>query len=235
MNTVIPDKSKEKIQLMFDEIAPTYDKLNHLFTLKIDTKWRKEIVKNIKRTNAASEKILDLASGTGDLTFELLALNPEAIIAADISEKMLEIQRKKIASDKLKLVIADASNLPFENNYFDIVTIGFGIRNFEHLEKSLKEIKRVLKPGGRLIILEMFKASGVKTRLFNLYFGKVIPYIGNKVSKSNDAYTYLFKSVNTFYTVEDFISICKSEGYKCEDTKNNFLGIVITIYLSRMF
>lgn len=235
MNTVIPDKSKEKIQSMFDEIAPTYDKLNHLFTLKIDTKWRKEIVKNIKRTNAASEKILDLASGTGDLTFELLALNPEAIIAADISEKMLEIQRKKIASDKLKLVIADASNLPFENNYFDIVTIGFGIRNFEHLEKSLKEIKRVLKPGGRLIILEMFKASGVKTRLFNLYFGKVIPYIGNKVSKSNDAYTYLFKSVNTFYTVEDFISICKSEGYKCEDTKNNFLGIVNTIYLSRMF
>lgn len=216
---------------MFDEIAPTYDKLNHLFTLKIDIKWRREIVKYLKGKNFHAEDILDLASGTGDLTAELLKFDPKKIIAADISDKMLEVQRDKIKDSRLQLVNADSSDLPFEDNSFDLVTIGFGIRNFEHIERSLNEIRRVLKPGGKLIILEMFKASGIKTKVFNLYFGKVMPFFGNRISKSKYAYSYLFKSVDGFYSVKDFIDLCEKTGFKLEHSKNNFLGIVNTIVL----
>jgi demethylmenaquinone methyltransferase/2-methoxy-6-polyprenyl-1,4-benzoquinol methylase len=227
-----PDKSKDKIESMFDEIAPTYDKLNHLFTLNIDLKWRKEIVKYLFEKKCKCEFILDLASGTGDLTKELLRLNPGFIYAADISAKMLEIQEKKISDNRLKIIQTDAQAMPFVNEYFDIVTIGFGIRNFEKLELSLREINRVLKPGGKLIILEMFKSSGIKTGFFNLYFGKIMPKIGNKVSKSN-AYSYLFNSVDTFYTVKEFIEICENHGFKREYSKNNFMGIVNSVYLTK--
>jgi len=223
------DKSKEKIQAMFDEIAPTYDKLNHLFTLKIDIKWRREIVKYLIGKKFHAADILDLASGTGDLTAELLTLDPKKIIAADISDKMLEVQRAKIKDTRLQLVNADSSQLPFEDDSFDLVTIGFGIRNFELIEKSLNEIRRVLKRGGKLIILEMFKGSGIKTKIFNLYFGKVMPFFGNRISKSKYAYSYLFKSVDGFYSVKDFINLCQSNGFKVEYSKNNFLGIVNTI------
>lgn len=228
-----PDKSKDKIESMFDEIAPTYDKLNHLFTLNIDLKWRKEIVKYISENKYKCEFILDLASGTGDLTRELLQLNPGVIYAADISAKMLEIQVKKISDNRLKIIQTDAQAMPFENEYFDIATIGFGIRNFEKLEQSLAEINRVMKPGGKLIILEMFKSSGVKTGFFNLYFGKIMPRIGNKVSKSN-AYSYLFNSVDTFFTVREFIETCENHGFKPEYSKNNFMGIVNTVYLTKI-
>jgi demethylmenaquinone methyltransferase/2-methoxy-6-polyprenyl-1,4-benzoquinol methylase len=229
-NTQI-DKSKQKIESMFDEIAPTYDRLNHLFTLSIDTRWRREIVKNISDNNFSSVNILDLASGTGDLTAELIKLNADKICAVDISKNMLEIQRMKIRDSRLELIQADVKSLPFENNFFDVVTIGFGVRNFEYLEESLNEIRRVMKPAGRLIVLEMFKSGGVKTNLFNLYFGKVMPFIGNIISGSNYAYSYLFKSVNNFLTVPEFISLCKGCGFETEYYKNNFFGIVNTVYL----
>ena len=190
-----PDKSKEKIESMFDEIAPAYDRLNHLFTLNIDVRWRKQIVKHISGNNIKSGNILDLASGTGDLTKELIKLNPGIIYAADISSKMLEIQKNKIRYENLQLIQTEAQFMPFDDEYFDIVTIGFGVRNFYNLKESLKEIRRVLRPEGKLIILEMFKAGGLKTRMFNFYFGKIMPYAGNKISKSN-AYSYLFNSVN---------------------------------------
>ena len=225
------DKSKDKIESMFDEIAPSYDKLNHLFTLNIDIRWRREIVKYIRDKIISSEYILDLATGTGDLTAELLKLEPVRICAADISEKMLEVQRKKITDNRLELIQADVKELPFESNEFDVVTIGFGVRNFEHLEDSLKEIRRVMKPGGRLIVLEMFRSGGMKTGMFNLYFGKVMPYFGNKISGSTYAYSYLFKSVNSFLTVSEFISVCRKCEFDYEFTKNNFLGIVNTVYL----
>lgn len=226
------DKSEKKIESMFDEIAPTYDKLNHLFTLNIDNKWRREIVEHSQERKYKSSIILDLASGTGDLTAELLKLKPEKIIAADISSKMLEIQSQKISDERLELIQASADNLPFGDSYFDIITIGFGIRNFEDLGKSLKEIGRVLKPNGKLIILEMFKSKNFMTKIFNLYFGKVMPYFGNKISKSKYAYSYLFSSVDSFYTPDEFIDLCKNEGFDCEFRKNNFLGIVNTVYLN---
>lgn len=227
------DKSKEKIESMFDEIAPSYDKLNHLFTFNIDNKWRKEIAKYIFANNFIVKNILDLASGTGDLTKALLELNAENIYAADISGNMLEIQKKKIRDNRLKLIRADALKLPLDENYLDIVTIGFGVRNFEYLEKSLFEINRVLKPGGKLIVLEMFKSAGLKTKLFNIYFGKVMPYFGNKISKSKYAYSYLFKSVNSFLNVNEFINLSLKCGFELEYKKNNFFGIVHTVYLNK--
>lgn len=227
-----PDKSKEKIESMFDEIAPAYDKLNHLFTLNIDVRWRKQIVKHISVNNIKSENILDLASGTGDLSKELIKLNPGIIYAADISSKMLEIQKNKIRYENLQLIQTEAQFMPFDDEYFDIVTIGFGVRNFYNLKESLKEIRRVLRPEGKLIILEMFKAGGLKTRMFNFYFGKIMPYAGNKISKSN-AYSYLFNSVNSFFNVKEFTEICEMCGFETESLKNNFLGIVNTFYLTK--
>ncbi|HMS34062.1 MAG TPA: ubiquinone/menaquinone biosynthesis methyltransferase [Ignavibacteria bacterium] len=225
------DKSKQKIESMFDEIAPTYDRLNHFFTLNIDTKWRREIVKNIIKNNYTTSNILDLATGTGDLTAELVRLNADKICAVDISKNMLEIQRMKIRDSRLELIQADVKSLPFEKDTFNIVTIGFGVRNFEYLEESLKEIRRVMKTSGRLIILEMFRCGGIKTNMFNLYFGKIMPLIGNKVSGSKYAYSYLFKSVNNFLTVPEFINLCKGCGFETEYYKNNFFGIVNTVYL----
>ena len=227
-----PDKSKSKIESMFDDIAPAYDRLNHLFTLNIDIKWRKEIVKYIRKNNYSREVLLDLATGTGDLSRELLSLSPLKIYAADISRKMLDIQKIKVNSDRLILVRADAQSLPFDDEYFDIVTIGFGVRNFENTELSLREINRVLKKNGKLIILEMFRGEGFKTGLFNLYFGKVMPYIGNKISGSS-AYSYLFRSVDTFLNVKEFTDLSSKCNFETDFLKNNFLGIVNTLYLTK--
>ena len=231
MEKPVLDKSKKKIESMFDEIAPTYDKLNHIFTLNIDIRWRKEIVKYISDKNIPSSNILDLASGTGDLTLELLNLNPQRICAVDISKNMLEIQRAKIKDNRLELIQADVNSLPFENKTFDIVTIGFGVRNFENLDASLKEISRVMKPDGRLIVLEMFRAEGMMSGLFNIYFGKLMPYFGNKISKSKYAYSYLFDSVKNFLTADEFISVCKVNGFEIEYAKNNLMKIVNTLCL----
>jgi len=227
------NKSKEKIESMFDEIAPTYDKLNHLFTLNIDIKWRKEIVEYLSEKNFWPDQILDLASGTGDLTKELLSLNPRKIFSADISNKMLEIQRKKIFDKRLTLVHADALNLLFPDRSFELVTIGFGVRNFENLTGALKEIYRIMKSDSKLVILEMFRSEGLKTKIFNFYFGKIMPLIGNKISGSKYAYSYLYKSVDNFYGVNDFIKICNECGFELELRRNNFLGIVNTIYLEK--
>ena len=228
-----PDKSRKKIEEMFDEIAPTYDKLNHLFTARSDIIWRRKIVKYLISTGRNFYNIVDLASGTGDLTIELLKLEPKKIYAVDISKKMLEIQKEKVNDKRLELIQAEAANMPFDDNSIDLVTIGFGIRNFEDLEISLKEIKRVLKNEGYLIILEMFKAEKMSSKLFNYYFSRIMPFLGNKLSKSKTAYNYLSDSVQNFLTVKEFSDICKNNGFENEKTVNNFIGVVNTIYLKK--
>ncbi|HRA99804.1 MAG TPA: bifunctional demethylmenaquinone methyltransferase/2-methoxy-6-polyprenyl-1,4-benzoquinol methylase UbiE [Ignavibacteria bacterium] len=228
-----PDKSRKKIEEMFDEIAPTYDKLNHLFTARSDIIWRRKIVKYLISTGRNFYNIVDLASGTGDLTIELLKLEPKKIYAVDISKKMLEIQKEKVNDKRLELIQAEAANMPFDDNSIDLVTIGFGIRNFEDLEISLKEIKRVLKNDGYLIILEMFKAEKMSSKLFNYYFSRIMPFLGNKLSKSKTAYNYLSDSVQNFLTVKEFSDICKNNGFETEKTVNNFIGVVNTIYLKK--
>lgn len=227
------DKSVPKIEKMFDDIALRYDFLNHFFTLNLDKIWRRKIISFIRRKNISNKICLDLASGTGDMAIELLKLNPEVVYSVDISGKMLEIQRKKIADNRLKIVQTDSENLPVEAESLDILVIAFGIRNFENIEKSLIEIKRCLKPGGMLVILEMFSGKGLKNNLFSRYFGKVIPFLGNKISRSKFAYEYLSLSVNSFYKPEEFISVVENAGFKHFYSKNNFINVVSTIYFTK--
>jgi len=225
------DKSRQQISRMFDDIAPKYDFLNHLFTLNRDKKWRREIVKYLKTLKKDFKIALDIASGTGDLTLELFNLNPEKVFSCDISEKMLDVQRKKIKSDKLFIELADVQNLSYDSNSIDLATIGFGIRNFDDMEKSLKEIHRVLNNEGVLVVLEMF--SRKKKDAFYLYFSRLMPKLGNKISKSSHAYNYLFNSVNNFYNVTEFIEVVEKTGFKCIHSKNNFLGIVHSVYFQK--
>lgn len=228
------DKSSRQISKMFDDIAPRYDFLNHLFTMNQDKRWRKEIIRYLKTKGRIYGNVLDIASGTGDLTLELLNLNPKKVYSCDISEKMLEIQKKKIKSDKLKIEVADVKSLPYDDSSIDLVTIGFGIRNFESMEDSLNEIRRVLGDDGILVILEMFSREKKKNDIFEIYFNKLMPKVGKKISKSVIAYDYLFKSVDGFYKVKDFKRIVEESGFKKIHGKNNFLGIVHTIYFQKI-
>ncbi len=227
------DKSPEKIQSMFDEIAGRYDLLNHLFTFNLDKKWRRDIVCRIERDEIAKDVLLDLASGTGDLTMELISLNPDKLYSCDISLKMLEVQRNKLKDKDVIISQADAENLPMESESIDIVTIGFGIRNFENLKNALTEIFRVLKKGGSVIILEMFSQPKMKKGIYNFYFSKIIPAVGNRISNSNYAYDYLFSSVNGFYTSKELIILCKNLNFELYHIKNNFRNLVNTLYFRK--
>lgn len=218
--------------MMFDEIAPRYDFLNHLFTLKLDQVWRKKIVRNLSFEKFSERKILDLAAGTGDLTKELAALQPEMLYACDISENMLEVLKEKVKYNNLHIMKADAEHLPFKDATFNIITIGFGVRNFDSLGKGLDEIHRVLTDDGILVILDIFKNKSFKAKLFNLYFGKVIPFFGNIISHSK-AYTYLFKSVDEFVTAKEFSALLAKHNFKTENIDNNLMGIVNTFYVRK--
>ncbi|MBV6479018.1 MAG: Demethylmenaquinone methyltransferase [Ignavibacteria bacterium] len=226
------DKSQEKISTMFDEIASSYDKLNHLFSANMDKSWRRDIINYIKDNDINSNYVLDIACGTGDLTIELVKLEPVKITAIDISDKMLSLLKSKINIKGLSTVCADAHDLPFEDEYFNLITIGFGIRNFENPEKSFSEIRRVLKKDGILVILEIFKSRGFINKIFNVYFGKLVSFIGNKISDSS-AYSYLFKSVDAFFSIDEFLEVCKKNGFKAEHCRNNFFKIVNTVYLKK--
>lgn len=218
--------------MMFDEIAPKYDFLNHLFTLKLDQVWRKKIVRNLSYEKFEERKILDLAAGTGDLTKELVSLKPEMLYACDISENMLDILQQKIKYNNLNVIKADAEHLPFKDAAFNIITIGFGVRNFDDLGKGLDEIRRVLTDDGVLVVLDIFKNRSFKAKLFNLYFGKVIPFFGNLISHSK-AYTYLFKSVDGFLTPKEFSVLLAKHKLKTESIDNNLMGIVNTFYIRK--
>jgi demethylmenaquinone methyltransferase/2-methoxy-6-polyprenyl-1,4-benzoquinol methylase len=221
---------------MFDEISPTYDRLNHLFSAMQDKRWRKKAVNFLLKQNIKLEFILDLASGSGDFAFELLKLNPKRIYSVDLSYEMLKINRKKINNTRNFVLQAEAELLPFKDEFFDIVGIAFGVRNFEDLESCITEIKRVLKTGGKFLTIEMFRnhSESITRKSFDYYFKKIIPKLGNKLSSSDYAYDYLFDSVDTFLTVEEYCLELANFGFKIEYKKNNFLGIVNTVIVSRI-
>lgn len=218
---------------MFDDIAGKYDFLNHTFTANLDKVWRKKIINYIKENKIKASNIIDLASGTGDMAIELLKLEPKKIYSFDISPKMLDVQREKIQNEKVVIQLADSLNMPVESNSIDIVTIAFGIRNFESIEKSLKEIYRVLRPDGMLIVLEMFNFEK-RNPLFEFYFTKIMPVFGKILSRSNIAYEYLHTSVMNFITVNEFIDMSSKNGYVIENRKNNFRKFVYTVYLRKL-
>jgi demethylmenaquinone methyltransferase/2-methoxy-6-polyprenyl-1,4-benzoquinol methylase len=219
---------------MFDDIAEKYDLLNHLFTFNLDKKWRRNIIRKIRKNNIKKDIVLDLASGTGDLARELLSLESDMIYSCDISLKMLEVQEIKLRDTNVIMSQANAEELPYENESIDIVTIGFGVRNFDNLRAALKEISRVLKYNGLLVILEMFSHQKMKNGFYNFYFNKFIPAVGNKISKSKYAYNYLFNSVDKFHTSENFVNLCEELNYELIDSKNNFAKIVNTFYFKKI-
>ena len=195
---------KEKIQQMFDGIAPDYDRLNHLMSLGTDRNWRRRALREIV-TPDAPQQILDLACGTGDFSLAIAGrMHPDSrITGLDLSEGMLAVMREKVARAGLQGRIScgqgDSEAMPFAEGAFDVVTIAFGIRNFEHREAALREILRVLRPGGRLVILELSVPEGRFLRwCYNLYFKHFVPWIGGRVSGDKAAYKYLPASVQAF-------------------------------------
>lgn len=207
---------KNQVEEMFDNISPRYDLLNHLLSINIDKIWRKKAVKRLSRYKP--ETILDVATGTADFAIAAMKIKPLKVTGIDISEGMLGIGRDKVAkngwSQKIELIKADSEDLPFENASFDAAVVGFGVRNFENLEKGLTEILRVLKPGGFFIVLEFSKPKKTPFRqIYHFYFAKVLPVLGRLISKDENAYTYLPESVNEFPDGDDFIAVLRKVGF----------------------
>ncbi len=207
---------KEEVATMFNNISGRYDFLNHFLSLGIDKLWRRKAVKQLKELNP--NKILDIATGTGDFALALLKLKPKEIIGVDISQGMLSVgtnkMKKKKVDEIIKLELGDSENLPFEDNSFDAITVAFGVRNFEDLEKGLLEMKRVLRTNGKVIILEFSKPKYFPIKqLFSFYSNWIIPTFGKLISKDKRAYTYLPESVAEFPEGEQFHSIMKKVGY----------------------
>lgn len=224
---------KQQVAEMFDNIAPKYDFLNHFLTMGIDIRWRKRAVKLLKPYQPSF--CLDIATGTGDFALELLKLSPKKIIGLDISPKMLEVGRKKIAKKKgdaiIDMVEGDSEALDFDDNSVDAITVGFGARNFENLDRGLSEIYRVLKPGKAAVILEPSIPKRFPARqLFFFYFRGILPLIGRLVSGDTRAYTYLPESVKAFPNGKEFVSICEKAGFSKAQYKPLTLG-VCSLYL----
>ena len=207
---------------MFNNIAANYDFLNHFLSLGIDILWRRKAIRVLKKyfseKNITGARILDIATGTGDFAMEAIKLNPEKITGVDISEKMLEAGKEKIKKlsieNKIELLYADSENLPFNDNSFDGITAGFGVRNFENLEKGLSEMHRVLRDKGIAVILEFSKPEKFPIKqLYNFYFKNILPLAGKIISKDHRAYTYLPESVSAFPDGKVFLEIMKKTGF----------------------
>lgn len=220
---------KEGVKKMFDNIAPDYDKLNHILSLNIDKNWRKKAVRELA-DEARPLNVLDVACGTGDFTIEIARKVPHGstVVGVDISDGMIAVGLEKLAKLGIDaaLEVADCEALPYEDNTFDRISVGFGVRNFEHLELGLSEMYRVLSPGGKLVILELSVPSNAFIRwCYKLYFLKILPFIGGLVSGDRSAYEYLPASVLRFPTPDKFMSIMKSAGFDVVEHRALTLGV----------
>lgn len=230
------DQSKKaEVTEMFNNISGKYDFLNHFLSMGIDKIWRKKSIRFLK--DIKPQRVLDIATGTADFALAALALKPKEIVGLDISEGMLKVGQKKIekkgVTDVIRLVVGDSENLPFEENYFDALTVGFGVRNFEDLEKGLSEMLRVVRPEGKLIILEFSKPKKFPIKqAFGVYSKRIIPFLGKNISKDEKAYAYLPESVAAFPEGKDFTDILTKVGYKNVEAQTVSGGIA-TIYTGR--
>ena len=224
---------KEGIRKLFDNIAPDYDKLNHILSLNIDKGWRKKAVREIVDVQSPIA-VLDVACGTGDFTIEIAqkAAKGSRVTGIDLSEGMMKIGREKIkaAGVSADMVQGDCEALPYADGTFDRISVGFGVRNFEHLEIGLQEMLRVLKPGGKLVILELSVPSNSLVRWFyKLYFLKILPAIGGMVSGDRGAYEYLPASVLRFPAPDKFTAMMQQVGYR------NIVHRALTFGICRMY
>ena len=212
------DRSKkEEVAEMFNNISGRYDFLNHFLSLGIDHLWRARAVKELREINP--KRILDIATGTGDFAIANLKLKPEEVVGIDISSGMLEVGKEKMKKKKVDHIVSmqlgDSEDLPFDDNYFDGLTVGFGVRNFENLEKGLAEMLRVIRPGGKAIILEFSKPKMFPIKqVFGFYSKYFIPFFGKRISKDEKAYAYLPKSVAAFPEGKDFENVLERLNYK---------------------
>ncbi|MEL6635660.1 MAG: bifunctional demethylmenaquinone methyltransferase/2-methoxy-6-polyprenyl-1,4-benzoquinol methylase UbiE [Bacteroidota bacterium] len=227
---------KSQVSRMFNSIAPYYDLLNRVLSLGIDRIWRRKAIARLREDQP--QLILDVATGTADVALEIAKqLSPQKIIGIDISVDMLSIGRKKIAKKELHPLIelqeGDSENLPFEDNTFDAVTVAFGVRNFENLDRGLREIRRVLKADGQLVVLEFSRPTLFPFKqLFNFYFKNILPFIGRMTSKDPKAYRYLYESVQAFPDGTDFIEVLSKNDFKSRSWTPLTLGIC-SIYSAR--
>jgi demethylmenaquinone methyltransferase/2-methoxy-6-polyprenyl-1,4-benzoquinol methylase len=225
---------KQQVTQMFDAISGNYDGLNRVISFGIDIKWRKRVVAILKKRNPT--KILDIATGTGDLAINLVKTGAEQIIGLDISKGMLEVGKKKVTEKGLdttiEMVVGDSENLPFDDHTFDAVTVAFGVRNFENLEKGLAEIYRVLKPSGTFVVLE----TSVPTKSpfkqgYWFYTKSILPLIGKMFSKDRSAYTYLSESAAVFPYGQAFNNILGKIGFIAMENKPQTFGVA-SIYVA---
>ncbi len=225
---------KAQVTKMFDTISGSYDNLNRVISLGIDIKWRNRVVRLIGASKP--ESILDIATGTGDLAIAMANTGAKKIIGLDISTGMLEVGKNKIVQknldDTITMIVGDSENLPFEDNSFDAITVAFGVRNFENLEKGLSEIYRVLKPKGTFAVLE----TSIPTKTpfkqgYRLYSRFVLPVIGKLFSKDRSAYRYLSESASVFPYGEQFNNILAKIGFIALEHRPQTLGVA-TIYVA---
>lgn len=226
---------KEQVTKMFDTISKNYDGLNRVISFGIDIKWRKKVVELLKKEKPQS--ILDIATGTGDLAIALVKTGAKKIVGLDISPGMLAVGKEKVTDKKLdstiEMVVGDSENLLFEDNSFDAVTVSFGVRNFETLEKGMSEILRVLKPNGSLVVLE----TSVPTKTpykqgYHFYTKNILPLIGKLFSKDNSAYGYLSESASVFPHGENFNNILREIGFIDVTNKPQTFGVA-SIYVAK--
>jgi demethylmenaquinone methyltransferase / 2-methoxy-6-polyprenyl-1,4-benzoquinol methylase len=222
---------KQQVSQMFDNIAKHYDFLNHFLSLGIDKVWRRKMIAELVEVQPKS--ILDVATGTGDVainTLKQLKINDLKIVGLDISPEMLNVGKKKIITegyaDRIEMIVGDSENLSFDDNKFDAITVAYGVRNFENLERGLSEMQRVLKPNGKLVVLEFSRPRVFPFRqLFNFYFKNILPSIGKLTSKDNRAYSYLYESVQAFPDGDNFLNVLEKTGFKNTKCTSLTLGI----------
>ena len=221
---------KEQVEIMFDNIAPTYDKLNHIMSLNIDRIWRRRVMRIVRRAKA--HKIMDVATGTGDLAIAMAKrVDRTQILGVDLSEEMLAVARRKIEKqgleERIMLAKGDAENLDMvTSESIDAATVSFGVRNFENIERGLSEIYRTLKPGGKLVVLEFSMPKNRLVRwVYSQYAHRLLPRIGGMISKDKRAYTYLPDSVEEFPAPERFAEILRGVGFKSVKSRSQSFGI----------
>ncbi|CCZ80041.1 demethylmenaquinone methyltransferase [Odoribacter laneus] len=219
---------KEAVKGIFNDIAPSYDRLNHFLSMNIDKRWRRVAIKRIAEQEKG--RLLDVACGTGDFSIAAVRGGVQQVVGIDISEKMLEIGRRKIMGmglqEKITLQYGDSERMEFPDQDFDVITVAFGVRNFEHLEWGLKEMHRVLKKGGKVIILEFSMPEHFPMKqLYRFYFKHILPVLGGWVSGNKGAYTYLPESVSRFPQGKEFLEILSRCGFQQPSQKKLTFGI----------
>ena len=223
---------KEEVAEMFNNISGKYDFLNHFLSMGIDKIWRRKAINELKEVQP--KRILDIATGTGDFALAALRLNPEQVDGVDISQGMLDVgiekMKKKGVDSIIKMQLGDSESLPFEDATFDALTVGFGVRNYENLKNGLSDMLRVLRPGGKAVILEFSKPKRFPIKqLFGFYSKNLIPFFGKLISKDKRAYAYLPESVEAFPEGQAFLDILSEVGYKNVKARTVSGGIA-TIY-----